>query len=205
MYDSASGVVTSLSATTRSTSRPSRRNSPSATRSTMAPLASGRRTTTPSRSDHGLTGLVDERRQLSDDLGHPLSCHRRHDRPVPAESRRAPRPGPRRPWCRRRRAGDRAAQGGTRRARATGSVPAPTGETPSSCARSTMMHITRARSTWRRNWWPSPRPSLAPSIRPGMSATTKSVSSSRLHHAEVRFERRERDSRRSSAWQPRSR
>ena len=54
-----------------------------------------------------------------------------------------------------------------------------------------MMHITRARSTWRRNWWPRPRPSLAPSIRPGMSATTKSVSSSRLHHTQVRFERRE--------------
>ena len=66
------------------------------------------------------------------------------------------------------------------------------GDTPSSWARSTMMHITRARSTWRRNWCPSPRPSLAPSISPGMSATTKSVSSSSLHDAEVRLERRER-------------
>ena len=41
MYDSASGVVTSLSATTRSTSRPTSRNSPSSRRSTMAPLHLG--------------------------------------------------------------------------------------------------------------------------------------------------------------------
>ena len=32
------------------------------------------------------------------------------------------------------------------------------------------MTNTRARSMWRRNWWPRPRPSLAPSISPGMSA-----------------------------------
>ncbi len=29
------------------------------------------------------------------------------------------------------------------------------------------------RCRWRRNWWPRPAPSAAPSIRPGMSATTK--------------------------------
>ncbi len=32
------------------------------------------------------------------------------------------------------------------------------------------------RSTWRRKSWPRPRPSLAPSIRPGTSATVKVVS-----------------------------
>ena len=54
------------------------------------------------------------------------------------------------------------------------------------------MHSTRARSMWRRNWWPRPRPSLAPSMRPGMSATTNSVSVVDAHDAEVRLERGER-------------
>ncbi len=54
------------------------------------------------------------------------------------------------------------------------------GHVVSRAVRSTITHSTRARSIWRRNWWPSPLPSLAPSIRPGMSATMKSVDSSRL-------------------------
>ena len=53
------------------------------------------------------------------------------------------------------------------------------------------MTSTRARSTWRRNWWPSPRPSAAPSISPGMSASTNSWSLP-AHDAEVGFERGER-------------
>ena len=38
---------------------------------------------------------------------------------------------------------------------------------------STRWSSRRQRSTWRRKRWPSPAPSWAPSIRPGMSATTK--------------------------------
>ena len=55
-----------------------------------------------------------------------------------------------------------------------------------------MTHSTRARSMWRRNWWPRPVPSLAPSIRPGMSATTNSVSSSRRTTPRLRLEGGER-------------
>ena len=73
MYDSASGVVTSLSATTRSTSRPTSRNSPSATRSTMRPARLGSQDDDAVAPDHGLTCLVDERRQLADDVGHALA------------------------------------------------------------------------------------------------------------------------------------
>ena len=47
------------------------------------------------------------------------------------------------------------------------------------------------RSTWRRNSWPRPRPSLAPSIRPGTSATVYVVSPAR-DHAEVGDQRGER-------------
>ena len=66
------------------------------------------------------------------------------------------------------------------------------GLVPSSAARSTSRHSTRARSTWRRNWWPRPLPSLAPSMRPGMSATTNSRGVVEADDAEVRLERRER-------------
>ena len=55
------------------------------------------------------------------------------------------------------------------------------------------MTWTRAaqRSTWRRKSWPSPRPSLAPSMRPGTSATVY-VGAAGGDHAEVGHERRER-------------
>ncbi|CFW37456.1 Uncharacterised protein [Bordetella pertussis] len=45
---------------------------------------------------------------------------------------------------------------------------------------STRCSNTRVRARWRRNRWPRPAPSEAPSIRPGMSATTK------LREGEVR-------------------
>ena len=45
---------------------------------------------------------------------------------------------------------------------------------------------------WRRNWWPRPAPSAAPSIRPGMSAMTKLRFVVDAHHAEVRVQRGER-------------
>ena len=51
-------------------------------------------------------------------------------------------------------------------------------------ARSRSSTSTRARSTWRRNSCPSPRPSAAPSMRPGMSATHELVVAE-AHHAEV--------------------
>ena len=57
-------------------------------------------------------------------------------------------------------------------------------------ARSRSTTSTRARSTWRRNWWPSPRPSEAPSMRPGMSATTNSRVAG-ADDAEVGHQRRE--------------
>ena len=50
----------------------------------------------------------------------------------------------------------------------------------------------RARSRWARNSWPSPMPSLAPSIRPGTSATVSWRAVRRLDRAEHRRERRER-------------
>ena len=58
-------------------------------------------------------------------------------------------------------------------------------------APSTRWTSTRQRSTWRRNWWPRPAPSCAPSISPGMSATTKLRSPRQLDHAEVGGERGE--------------
>ena len=48
------------------------------------------------------------------------------------------------------------------------------------------------RSTCFKNWMPRPAPSLAPGMRPGMSAMTKFASSSIGDDAEVRHERRER-------------
>ena len=85
MYDSASGVVTSFRATTRSTSRPTSRNSPSAIRSTSAAAGLGPQDDHSLGADARLTCLVDERRQLPDDVGDALVCDRRHDRAVPAE------------------------------------------------------------------------------------------------------------------------
>jgi hypothetical protein len=64
--------------------------------------------------------------------------------------------------------------------------------------RSSSTQSTRARSTWRRKSWPSPRPCAAPSMSPGTSAMTNSVASpgradapAHPHDAEVRHERRE--------------
>ena len=50
----------------------------------------------------------------------------------------------------------------------------------------------RVRSTWRRNSCPRPTPACAPSIRPGMSASTKRVRRPTVDHAEVRVLGRER-------------
>ena len=94
----------------------------------------------------------------------------------PVERRRRRRPG--RPGSPPRRGAARAGRAGSRPARPGGSAPAPPGVCSASGDRSRRSTSTRARSTWRRNWWPRPRPSLAPSIRPGRSATTNSVSSS---------------------------
>src|SRR6185369_5065163 len=49
----------------------------------------------------------------------------------------------------------------------------------SSALRSTMCNSSLVRARWRRNWWPRPAPSEAPSISPGMSATTKLASPTR--------------------------
>ena len=80
---------------------------------------------------------------------------------------------------RARRAGSRSCSAGRRAA-----VGAP--------ARSSRSTSTRARSMWRRNWWPRPLPSLAPSMRPGMSATTNSSAVVEAHDAEVGLEGGER-------------
>ena len=48
------------------------------------------------------------------------------------------------------------------------------------------------RSMCRRNAWPRPAPCWAPSIRPGMSATTMRRSPDKLDDAELRLERGER-------------
>ena len=72
MYDSASGVVTSLSATTRSTSRPINAELVLAEALDAAPSGSGRRMTTPSALGLLAAGLVDERRHASDELAHAL-------------------------------------------------------------------------------------------------------------------------------------
>ena len=56
---------------------------------------------------------------------------------------------------------------------------------------STRWISTRQRSMWPRKRSPSPAPSCAPSIRPGMSAITK-LSWSTAHRAELGLERRER-------------
>ena len=62
--------------------------------------------------------------------------------------------------------------------------------TTSSCVPSTRWSSTPQRSTWPRKRSPRPAPSCAPSIRPGMSASTNSVSS-HAHHAELRLQRGE--------------
>ena len=97
----------------------------------------------------------------------------------------------RRPCCRRRRAAGRAARAGSGAARRAERVPArpATGRRPARGR--TRITSTRARSMWRRNWWPRPLPSAAPSINPGMSASDELVVVE-PHHAEVRFERGER-------------
>ena len=56
---------------------------------------------------------------------------------------------------------------------------------------STRWSSTRQRSTWPRKRSPSPAPSCAPSIRPGMSASTNSPLVD-AHDAEARVQRRER-------------
>ena len=66
-----------------------------------------------------------------------------------------------------------------------------TGSEPSSGLRSSTWTSSRVRSTWARNSWPSPAPSLAPSIRPGMSAIT-SWRDLALQGAQARLQRRER-------------
>ena len=131
--DSASGVVTSFSATTRSTSRPCSRNSCSPTRSTSAPLGLGSEDDDARRAPAASSaGLVHERRHLPDESRTPCAGDGRHDRSRPIRSRRARRlhasalvpttsAGP----LEQLRAG-------TRRARAAGSAPARPGVTPSS-------------------------------------------------------------------------
>ena len=65
------------------------------------------------------------------------------------------------------------------------------------CGPGSMVAVSRTctsaaqRSMWRRKSWPRPRPSLAPSIRPGTSATVNVVSPAR-DHAEVGDQRGER-------------
>src|SRR5437867_5367293 len=59
------------------------------------------------------------------------------------------------------------------RAPATGSI------APSCGARSTTCSNSRVRCRWRRKRWPSPAPSAAPSIKPGISATTKLIDENR--------------------------
>ena len=53
-----------------------------------------------------------------------------------------------------------------------------------------MCSSSRVRARWRRNWWPRPAPSEAPSIRPGMSATHEARLAD-AHHAERGIERGE--------------
>ena len=59
-------------------------------------------------------------------------------------------------------------------------------ETSTRCASS------RVRSMCRRNWMPRPWPRCAPSISPGISATTKLRIVVHLHHAQIGLERGER-------------
>ena len=193
MYDSASGVVTSLRATTRSTSRPTQPELVLAERARRtAPVGLGPDDDEALGLGLLLARLVDERRHPPDELAHALAGDRRDHRMLPAD---------RVELVRLHRVG-LGADDEPRALEQLGLVVAELVEQDPlllgratcrpSAARSTSRHSTRARSMWRRNWWPRPRPSLAPSISPGMSATTKSVSSSRLHDAEVRLERGER-------------
>src|SRR5262249_22904147 len=48
---------------------------------------------------------------------------------------------------------------------------------PTDSETSTRCASSRVRSMWRRNWMPKPCPVCAPSINPGMSATTNVLSS----------------------------
>ena len=65
------------------------------------------------------------------------------------------------------------------------------GSEPSTGARSSTCTSSRVRSTCARNSWPRPAPSLAPSIRPGMSAMHE-LALGAVERAEHRLERRER-------------
>ena len=95
----------------------------------------------------------------------------------PSGTRRRRRPG--RPGSRPPGGGGRAGRAGTAAARPAGSAAARRRTRRRPGPGRSRMTSTRARSMWRRNWWPRPRPSLAPSMRPGMSATTNSASSVR--------------------------
>ena len=82
------------------------------------------------------------------------------------QARRHRRPAPRAPCARRR--------------------------TTSPAAPSTRCSSTAQRSTWPRKRSPSPAPSCAPSIRPGMSASTNSSACRQADDAELRVQRGER-------------
>ena len=84
-----------------------------------------------------------------------------------------------------------ARRGRRRRARARVSIVRKRSSTSSSDA-SITCSSSRARSRWARNSCPRPIPSLAPSIKPGMSATVSWRAVRRLDRPEHRRERRER-------------
>ena len=67
-----------------------------------------------------------------------------------------------------------------------------TGSSPSGGMQSTRCSNRSVLLKWRRNWWPKPAPSAAPSISPGMSAMTKLCSRTDAHDTEMRVQRRER-------------
>ena len=114
--------------------------------------------------------------------GQPFAQYRSTPRP---SRRRHRSPLPRAPLADRRRARGRAwsPPRSTNAGRVPGRTPrarlgASRGRRPGRPrTRSTTSTSARDRLTCRRNRWPSPRPSLAPSMRPGTSATTNRRSS----------------------------
>ena len=93
--------------------------------------------------------------------------------------------------ARRRAAAGRAARAGSGRARRAGPAPAPRAARPSTGARSSSITSTRARSTWRRNWWPRPR-ALGRALDEAGDVGEHELVVAEAHHAEVRLERGER-------------
>ena len=178
MKASAWRSVTSDRATARSAWRPATRNSCSPSRATVHPLHLGADHDEALRLGLGRSRLVHERRPagrappctpcpVTADMAAP--DHRVRGVPAGDVGLRA-RP----PAAGRSSSSGRYAASSCSRTRSCSA-----GEVPSSGARSSRRHSTRARSMWRRNCRPRPLPSLAPSMRPGMSATTNSAPSPR--------------------------